>query len=69
MDGNEIGSWELTAPWQLTNQSIIIGPDKDRPNVSIIEFIFSRHRIPKGKGRPVAVRFESITLGEAKSLK
>jgi len=69
VDGHIVGSWKLTVPWKLTKQEIKIAPDGDRPDVSIIEFIFAHHRIPKGKERPVAVRFESISLGGAKGLK
>ena len=69
VDGKEIGSWELRSPWCISKHSIVIGPKEDRPDVSIIEFVFAHHRIPKGKERPVAVRFESITLSGAKSLK
>ena len=64
VDGKEIGSWELSAPWRLSKHSLVIEPKEHRPNVSAIEFIFSRHRIAKGEGGPVAVQFESITLSE-----
>jgi len=65
-DGKEIGSWELRAPWRLGKHSVIIPPDQHRPDVSIVEFMFSQHRIPKGgrDPRPLAVLFESITLSE-----
>jgi len=66
VDGNEVGSWKLFAPWSLGKHSIIIPPDKNRADVSIIGFTFSQHRILK-KGndpRPLAVLFESITLSE-----
>jgi hypothetical protein len=66
LDGHVIGSWELTVPWQLTKKQIRIAPDKERPDVSIVEFAFSHHRTPKRKERPVAVMFESIILREEK---
>ena len=67
-NGKEIGSWELRPPWRLDKHSVIIPPDQQRPDVSIVEFMFSQHRIPKGGGnpRPLAVLFESITLSETK---
>ena len=69
VDGNEIGSWKLFAPWRLDKHSIIIPPDQQRPDVSIVEFMFSQHRIPKGgrDPRPLAVLFESITLSEVRN--
>jgi len=69
VDGKEIGSWELSAPWRLSKHSVVVEPNEDRPNVSVLEFLFSQHRIAEDGKRPVAVRFESITLGGAKGLK
>ena len=69
VDGKERGNWELRVPWHLSKHSIVIPPNKDRPDVSVIEFGFSRHRIPEGDKRPVAVMFESITLSEGIGLK
>ena len=63
VDGHELGSWEVTAPpWNLTKYDIIIGPDPQRPAVSVVEFTFSKHRIPKGDERTLAAQFESVTL-------
>lgn len=64
MDGKEIGSWELSAPWNLVKHSIVIEPDEHRPDVSVAEFFFSQHRSPEGDLRPLAVQFESLTLSE-----
>lgn len=68
-DGKEIGNWKLRPPWRLDKHSIIIPPDQHRPDVSIVEFVFSQHRIPKGgrDPRPLAVLFESITLSEVRN--
>jgi len=69
VDGHLLGSWILTDPWQLTEGKLVIPPNNERPSVSTIEFVFSHHRIPKGKERPVAVRFETITLAESNGQK
>lgn len=64
VDGKEIGSWELSASWNLAKHSIVIGRDKHGPNVSVVEFFFSQHQSPEGDLRPLAVLFESLTLSE-----
>ena len=73
VDGNVIGSWELSTssrrwerPWKWENRNIVIGADKDRPKVSVVEFLFSQHRKPDDKdNRPLAVLFGSVTLSKA----
>ena len=69
VDGKDIGSWKIAIPWRLNRQTIAVPPNKDRPDVSTIEFVFSHHRMPKGEERPVAVMFESITLDKEKGPK
>jgi len=65
VDGKEIGSWVLRSPWRLSKHSIVIETKEDRPDVSVLEFSFSQHRIEKAGKRPLAVRFESITLEQS----
>jgi hypothetical protein len=67
LDGKEIGVWDLSNRWEWQLHSIVIRPEKDRPDVSVVEFIFSQQKKPDGKDkRPLAVLFESITLSEGK---
>ena len=64
LDGREIGRWELSPPWGMEKRSVMIGPDSRRPDVSQLEFRFSRHR-PSDRGEsPFAVQFDSISLTE-----
>jgi hypothetical protein len=67
VDGSEIGNWVLSPSWQWEKHSIVIKPDENRPDVSIVEFMFSQYRdtVEKDK-RPLAVLFESITVRELK---
>lgn len=68
VDGKEIGFWELSSRWERQSHSIVIRPEKDRPDISVVEFMFSEHRNPEGKDlRPLAVLFESITLNKLES--
>jgi len=69
VDSRKIGTWELTPAWKLEKHSIVIEPDKDRPDMSIVEFNFSQYRQPTGDPRTLAVAFESITLSEETSSK
>lgn len=67
VDGSEIGNWALSPSWKWEKHSIIIEPDENRPDVSVVEFMFSQHKEPVEKDkRPLAVLFESITLSEIK---
>jgi hypothetical protein len=67
VDGNEIGDWALSASWKWEKHSIVIEPDENRPDVSVVEFVFSQHKEPDEKDkRALAVLFESITLSEFK---
>jgi hypothetical protein len=61
VDGKVIGTWDLDNRWEWQKRSIIIPADEHRPNVSVLEFIFSQCLKGEGK-RPLAVLFESITL-------
>ena len=68
VDGKEIGSWDLSNRWEWKSHSIVVRPEKDRPDISVVEFKFSEHRNPEGKDlRPLAVLFESITLNTLES--
>ena len=66
VDNKEIGTWKLSHNWVWQKYSIVIEPDENRPDVSIMEFTFSQHRKPQEEGdsRPLAVLFESVTLSE-----
>ena len=64
VDGQIIGSWTLSNRWQWQEPNIIIEPSEKRPDVSIIEFLFSQQLMQKNDQRPLAVLFESITLDE-----
>lgn len=67
LDGEEIGTWELSHDWNWEKHSIIIKPDPRRPDVSKLEFIFSRTRLPESNDkRELAVLLDSITLNEIK---
>jgi len=63
VDGKEIGRWKNSKQWVWEKHSIVIGRDKERPDVSVVEFVFSKYveQTEKDK-RPVALLFESITL-------
>lgn len=64
LDGREVGTWELSKPWQVETRSLLIGPDKQRPDVSRLEFFFSQHRVRAAGLSPFAVQFDTITLTE-----
>ena len=61
VDGKVIGTWDLDNRWEWQKRSIIIPADEHRPNVSVLEFVFSQYLKAEGK-RSLAVLFESITL-------
>lgn len=70
VDGKKVGMWEIGSAWKWEKHSIVIEPDKGRPNVSIVEFIFSQYYEPDEKvKRPLAVLFESITIKEYRAKK
>ena len=65
VDGEKIGIWDLSNRWVWESHSIVINPEKDRPDVSVIEFIFSQYKKPKANEkdkRPLAVLFDFVTL-------
>lgn len=62
VDGRQVGKWELKPPWGLKEHFVEIQPDPDRPEISVVEFLFSKYRKPEGDSRPLAVAFESITI-------
>jgi len=64
LDGREIGRWELSPPWVMEKRSVMIGPDKGRPDVSQLEFRFSQHKASNRGKPPFAVQFDSISLTE-----
>lgn len=72
VDRKEIGTWELSPFWKWEKKNITIPPDDKRPDVSVVEFIFSQHRKTKPNEnykRPLAVLFESILLSKTKGCK
>jgi hypothetical protein len=67
VDGKVMGSWKLLSKWAWEKHSVVVVPDGERPDVSIVEFLFSQCRKPDERvKRPLAVLFESITLDEFK---
>ena len=62
VDGREVGKWELSAPWNMESRSLIVPPDPDRPEVSVIEFSFSRCLAGKEDASSLAVLFESLAV-------
>lgn len=64
VDSKEVGTWELTPPWTLEEHSVVIPANENRPDVSVVEFIFSQYRKPERDSRTMAVAFESITLND-----
>lgn len=67
VDGKMVGIWNLANRWEWQEHSVVIEPDMDRPDVSIMEFGFSHfHESEMGEKRPLAVLFESIILDEIK---
>ena len=66
VDGKEIGMWEIGSAWKWEKHSIVIEPDEHRPDVSVVDFVFSEYYEPDERvKRPLAVLFESITLNKA----
>jgi hypothetical protein len=65
VDNKEIGRWKMLNSWKWQQYSAIINSDNNRPAVSVVEFVFSQHRIQEKDSRPLAVLFESITLTDA----
>lgn len=63
VDGHEIGSWELSPSSIWEKHSLVIRPDEHRPDLSVVEFLFSQ-QLKEGGKRQLAVLFESITLGK-----
>lgn len=64
VDGKVVGSWPVDfRRWQ--QHSLIIHKDEGRPDVSVIEFLFSQHMAERKTGkRPLAVRFAWLALDE-----
>ena len=66
VDGKEIGIWEIGSAWKWEKHSIVVEPDEHRPDVSVVDFVFSEYYEPDERvKRPLAVLFESITLNKA----
>lgn len=63
VDGKEIGRWELKAPWDVAERTLVIPPDANRPETSLIELSFSQHRT-SGPGSP-AVQFLTLAFQPA----
>jgi hypothetical protein len=63
--GKEVGTWKNSKHWVWEKHSIMIESNNNRPEVSVIEFIFSKHLEPSEKDkRPLALLFESISINE-----
>ncbi len=65
VDGKEIGTWELGAPWAVSERRIVIPPDETRAETSAIEFSFSRHREAGPGTGPDAVQFLTVAFQPA----
>jgi len=66
VDGKQIGNWRLSNRWKWEEHSVIVPPEKNRPKVSVVKFVFSDYLDrPEGREtRPLAVLFESLTVRE-----
>jgi hypothetical protein len=64
VDGKAVGNWELSEPWRWEKRTVVLRPDGQRPDVSVIEFGFSNHPKTEGNKRPLSVSFDSISLDE-----
>lgn len=62
VDGEQVGRWELSHPWRFCRKSVIIPSNEKRPDVSHIEFQFSKKRMSTKGERPISVRFKRITI-------
>ena len=60
VDGAMVGQWELGTPEVWQSHSIVIEPDRNRPDASIVDFEFSQQLSPEEYRKAVA--FESIKL-------
>ncbi len=66
VDGKEVGSWINLEHGKWEKYSVVIDANQNRPDVSIIEFIFSKYIEPTDIGyRRLALLFESITISDA----
>lgn len=65
VDGKIKGKWEIKADMKFVQCNILIEPEKNRPHVNIVEFIFSQHYASDKDKRPLAVAFESVTIEKA----
>ncbi|MEJ2009038.1 MAG: sulfatase-like hydrolase/transferase [Acidobacteriota bacterium] len=67
VDGREVGRWVLSKAWVWEEHSVTLQADANRPQVSVVEFNFSKNLDPNRVGqdkRPLAVLFESLTVKE-----
>ena len=68
VDEKAVGTWDVSPSWHWEKHSVTIETDKDRSEVSVIQFTFSQH-LTEGKDlRPLAVLFDSITLHKLESV-
>ncbi len=68
VDGKKVGLWKLSNKWEWEQPTILINPDNNRRDISIIEFQFSQTQSSQEDPRLLAVLFESLTLkGDALS--
>ena len=60
LGSSEVGHWELSDPEVWQSHTVVIDPDRKRPDASVIDFEFSQHLGPEEYRK--AVVFESIKL-------
>jgi hypothetical protein len=65
VDGKEIGTWQLEAPWDVAERKLVIPPDDNRPETSVIEFSFSQHRTSGDGTGSKAVQFLTLAFQPA----
>lgn len=61
VDGETVGRWTVPGTGAWENRDVLIMPRKHRPEISVVEFEFSRLGSPdKSEKRPLALLFRSI---------
>ncbi|MBN1277828.1 MAG: sulfatase-like hydrolase/transferase [Deltaproteobacteria bacterium] len=62
INGSQAGLWQLSSRGGWENHSVLIKADLQRPDISVIEFVFSKWENAPNDPRKLAVLFESIKL-------
>jgi Sulfatase len=65
VDQKVIGEWKLGAPWDVSERKLVIPPDENRPEASMIEFSFSQHRTSGTGTGSLAVQFLTLAFQPA----